>query len=352
MLQHPSRLWGMHLTRRPGRIASDWPTMPEPLVSIAMPCLNEARFIEACLRSVQAQTYPRERIEILVADGGSTDGTREILARLSAEDARIRVVDNPQRVQSAGLNHAIRASRGDIIARMDVHAEYAPNYLEKCVEVLARTGADNVGGAARCRAKGRTQRAVAAALHSPLGFGGASFRDADAEGYVDTLFPGAFRREVFDKVGLFDEGAIVNEDAEINQRILQAGGRIYLSREIEVYYYPRDSLTGLSSQYFRYGQGRARTLLKHRRLMRLRPAVPFLAGIAGLATAILAPRWAIAAAAAYAVATLVEALRLSRRFAAPLATTWLAFPVMHVSHAVGFGLGLVRYLVRPNWDRT
>jgi glycosyltransferase involved in cell wall biosynthesis len=325
--------------------------MPEPLVTIAMPCLNEARFIEPCLRSVQAQTYPRERIEILVADGGSTDGTREILARLAAEDARIRVVDNPQRIQSAGLNHAIRAARGDVVARMDVHADYAPNYLEKCVEVLARTGADNVGGAARCRARGRTQRSVAAALHSPLGFGGASFRDADAEGYVDTLFPGAFRKEVFDKVGLFDQGAVVNEDAEINQRILQAGGRIYLSREIEVYYYPRDTLRGLATQYFRYGQGRARTLLKHRRLLRLSPALPFLTLLAGLATAILAPRWAIAAFAAYAIATGIESLRLARRFDAPLATTWLAFPAMHVSHAIGFGVGLVRYLVRPDWDR-
>src|SRR5262245_21435840 len=229
--------------------------MDRPLVTVAMPCLDEKGFIEDCLRSVQAQTYPRDSIEILVADGGSTDGTREILERLAMEDARIRVLDNPQRIQSAGLNHAIRAARGSVIARMDVHADYAADYLEKCVEVLERTGADNVGGAARCRAKGRVQRAVAAALQSPLGFGGASFRNADAEGYVDTIFPGAFRSEVFDRVGLFDEGARVNEDAEINQRIVQAGGRIYQSRDIECYYYPRDSLAGLASQYYRYGQG-------------------------------------------------------------------------------------------------
>jgi glycosyltransferase involved in cell wall biosynthesis len=325
--------------------------MPQPFVTIAMPCLNEAHFIEACLRSVQAQTYPKERIEILVADGGSTDGTREILARLAEEDGRIRVIDNPQRIQSVGLNHAIRAARGERIARMDVHADYAPNYLEKCVEVMERTGADNVGGAARCRARGPTQNAVAAALHSPLGFGGSSFRNPDTEGDVDTLFPGFFTREILDKVDLFDEGAIVNEDAEINQRILQAGGRIYLSREIEVHYYPRDTLRGLSSQYFRYGQGRARTLLKHGRLMRLRPAIPFLAAVTGLVLAILAPKWALAAAAAYAVVALVEAVRLAKRFDAPLATTWLAFPVMHVSHAIGFGMGLVKYLLRPDWRR-
>ena len=323
--------------------------MEPPFITIAMPCRNEAGFIETCLRGVQAQTYPRDRIEILVADGGSTDGTRQILERLAREDGRIRVIDNPQRIQAAGLNHAIRAARGDVIARMDVHADYAPDYLEKCVEVLARTSADNVGGAARCRAKGAVQKAIAAALQSPLGFGGASFRDPEAEGYVDTLFPGAFRREIFDKVGLFDEGAVVNEDAELNQRILQAGGRIFLSREIVVHYYPRDSLSGLARQYFRYGQGRARTLLKHRRFIRLRPALPFLGLVTWFVAAILAPHFAAAAVLAYALATALEAARQARLLGAPAAVTWLAFPTMHLCHAIGFGSGLVRFLARPNW---
>jgi glycosyltransferase involved in cell wall biosynthesis len=323
--------------------------MGQPFITIAMPCLNEAGFIEACVRGVQSQTYPRDRIEILIADGGSTDGTRETLERLSREDERIRVIDNAGRIQSAGINCAIRAARGDIIARMDVHADYAPDYLEKCVEVLERTGADNVGGAARVRAKSAVQRAVAAALSSPLGFGGASFRDSDAEGWVDTLFPGAFRREVFDKVGLFDEGAVVNEDAELNQRILQAGGRIYQSREIVVYYYPRDSLTGLARQYFRYGQGRARTLLKHRRFVRLRPALPFAGLVSWFVAAICVPRLAAAGALAYVLGTGVEAVRQSRRLSAASVVTWLAFPAMHVSHALGFGVGLVRFLLKPNW---
>jgi glycosyltransferase involved in cell wall biosynthesis len=323
-------------------VSEDTPVRP-PVVTIAMPCLNEAAFIEACIRGVQTQTFPRDAIEIVVAEGGSTDGTREILERLAREDERIRVIDNPRRIQSAGLNLAIRAARGRIIARMDVHADYAPNYVEKCVEVLERTGADNVGGAARPRAVSATQRAVCAALASPLGFGGAAFRNPEAEGYVDTLFPGAFRREIFDKVGLFDEGAVVNEDAELNQRILQGGGRIYLSREIELYYYPRDSLAGLARQYFRYGQGRARTLLKHRRLRSLRPAVPFLASLALVAMAAFAPLLAAAAVIAYSIACVIEAWRQARRCRAPLAPTFLAFPVMHSSHALGFAAGLVRF---------
>jgi glycosyltransferase involved in cell wall biosynthesis len=324
----------------------------QPAVTIAMPCLNEADFIEACVRCVQAQTFPRDGIEIIVADGGSTDGTREILERLAREDARIRVIDNPQRIQSAGLNLAIRAARGRIIARMDVHADYAPKYIEKCVELLERTGADNVGGAARPRATSPTQRAVCAALASPLGFGGAAFRNPDAEGYVDTLFPGAFRREIFDKVGLFDEGAIVNEDAELNQRILQAGGRIYLSREIELYYYPRDSLAGLARQYFRYGQGRARTLLKHRRLRSLRPAAPFLGLVMLASTLLAAANLAAVALLLYGGCVLVEAKRQASRFRSPLAVTASAFPIMHFSHALGFGMGLVRFALWPNWSVT
>ena len=171
--------------------------------------------------------------------------------------------------------------RGAVIVRMDVHAEYAPDYVEKCVEALARTGADNVGGAQRCTARTRFQQAVCAALGSPLGMGGAAYRDASREGYVDTVFLGAFRRDVFDRIGLYDEGAVTNEDAEINQRLVQSGGRIYLSRDIHVRYFPRETFRALARQYFRYGSGRARTLLKHRRVLKLRPVLPFVALLSG-----------------------------------------------------------------------
>ena len=131
--------------------------MPLPFVTIAMPCLDEARFIEACLGSVQAQTYPRDRMEILVADGGSSDGTRDILARLAVDDSRIRVIDNPDRVQAAGLNRILAEAHGEVIVRMDVHCEYAPDYIEKCVATLAEAGADDVGGA-RAAAAGPSSR--------------------------------------------------------------------------------------------------------------------------------------------------------------------------------------------------
>src|SRR5262249_33085660 len=160
--------------------------LPTPFVTIAMPCLDEERHIEACLASVRAQDYPAERMEILVTDGGSRDRTRAIVAGLSKSDPRVILVDNPERIQAAGMNHAIRRARGDVVIRMDVHAEYAPDYVRRCVEVLQRTGADNVGGAQRPRALNRFQEALCSALASPLGVGGASYRSSKREGWVDT----------------------------------------------------------------------------------------------------------------------------------------------------------------------
>lgn len=323
-----------------------------PLVSVIIPCLNEEGFIEACLAGVQTQDYPPERIEILVADGGSRDRTREILARIARQDARVRLVENPQRLQAAGMNAAIRVARGELIVRMDAHSECAPDYVRRCVEVSQRTGADNVGGAARARAKTHSHRAVCAALSSPLGVGGARYRSADNEGWVDTVFPGAFRRRVFETVGLYDPRAFTNEDADLNQRILEHGGRVYLSRDIVVHYFPRDSMSALARQYFRYGLGRTRTLLKHGRLLSLRPALPCLMLVSAAGLIALPPLRPLASwtFAAYAAAALFEAWRVTRADRlALIPRVALIFPVIHACHGAGFAVGLVRYGLRPDW---
>lgn len=326
--------------------------MAAPFVTIAMPAYNEEHYIEACIRSVQAQDYPRDRIEILVADGRSTDKTREILAALIEDDPRIRIIDNPERLQAAGLNQIIREAHGDVIVRMDVHCEYAPTYVRACVETLERTGADNVGGAQRARARSAFQKALCAALTSPLGVGGARYRSADEEGFVDTVFLGAFRRRVFEAIGLYDPNAITNEDAELNQRLIANGGKVYLSRDIEVHYYPRDSYETLAKQYYKYGRGRARTLLKLGKFLSVRPMIPFFMVVGGAAMIALPPTWPIAPAAlgAYLLATGAEAIRVGRELG-PLAVPriWAMFPVLHVSHGIGFAAGLLRYLREPDW---
>jgi succinoglycan biosynthesis protein ExoA len=326
---------------------------PPPFVTIAMPCRDEEPDIEACVRSAQAQDWPPDQIEILVADGMSMDASREILARLAAEDHRIRLIDNPARIQAAGLNECIRRARGDVIVRMDVHADYPRDFVRKCVEVLDRTGADNAGGAARPQSRTFFQRCVAAALASPLAIGGSQYRKAEAEGFVESVWPGAFRRDIFERVGMFDPRAITNEDAELNQRIVEAGGRVYLSRDIVVHYYPRSSMRSLARQYFKYGQGRARTLLKHGRFLSWRPALPFLwltSEAVLLATSPWHPlgTWSLAA---YSLVAGAEAVRVGRsEGVTAIPVVWSIFPVLHVSHGAGFAAGLLRYTLRPDWE--
>lgn len=328
--------------------------MQKPFVTIAMPCLDEEAYIEACIRTVLSQDYPADRFELVVADGMSMDATREILGKLAAEDARIRILDNPDRIQSAGINRILSVARGEVLVRMDVHCEYANDYISQCVRVLETTGAENVGGAQRARAKTLFQRALCAALDSPLGVGGAKYRSAESEGFVDTVFLGAFRRRVFETAGLYDPKAVTNEDAELNQRIIEGGGKVYLSKDIVVHYFPRQSFKALSKQYFKYGQGRARTLLKRGKFLSLRPALPFLMTLSGAALLATSPfhPFAPLAFAAYALGTGAEAVRVGQKLG-PLGIplVWAMFPVVHLSHGVGFGVGLVKYTLSPDWER-
>ncbi len=328
--------------------------MSNPRVTIAMPAYNEEAFIETCIASVQAQDYPAKLIEILVADGRSTDRTREIVDSLAARDPRIKLIDNPERLQAAGLGEMVKQASGDVIVRMDVHCEYAPDYVRKCVETLERTGADNVGGAQRAKAKSLFQRTLCAALGSPLGTGGVKYRNEDGEGFVDTVFLGAFRRKIFETVGLWDPKAITNEDAELNQRILDNGGQIYLSRDIVVHYFPRATFKALAKQYYKYGRGRARTLLKLGSFPTLRPMIPFLMTAGATALVVTPPLWPVAPVvfAAYALATGAEAVRVGRKLGvASVPMVWAMFPVLHVSHGVGFAAGLVQYLRTPDWPQ-
>lgn len=324
-----------------------------PFVTVAVPCLNEAGYVEACIEALLAQDFPADRYEIVVADGGSDDGTRAILDALATRTPRVRVIDNPARIQAAGLDAVLAVARGEIFVRADVHADYARDYLRACVEVLAETGADNVGGAARARAKTQFQRAVVAALHSPLGFGGSKYRDESNEGWAESVFPGAFRRSTLERIGGFDPRAITAEDADVNQRIWEAGGRVWLSRRVVVHYYPRDRLRALARQYFQYGQGRARGLLKNGKFLSIRPAVPFLALAGESLLALVAPPLAALGLGAYLLLTGVEAVRVGRHEGArAIPRVWGVFPVIHASHGAGFAYGLVRYARRPDWPRA
>lgn len=216
-----------------------------PFISIVVPCRNEARFIQHCLESILAGDYPADRVEVIVSDGLSDDGTRRIVSDLQAREPRLRMVDNPKRTTPAALNRAIENAKGEIVIRMDAHARIAPDYVRKCVATLTSSGADNVGGIMHTvpAQDGTVARALAAAISHPFGVGNSRFRTHSAEPiWVDTVFGGCYRRDVFDRIGLFNEELSRGQDMEFNLRLRRAGGRILLDPSIESWYYSRSDM--------------------------------------------------------------------------------------------------------------
>lgn len=328
-----------------------------PAVSVIVPCRNEGAHIETCVRSILEQEAPAGDLEVIVADGMSDDGTRDLLDRLAAADPRLRIVDNLAGIVSTGLNAAIRAARGRIILRMDAHTAYAPDYVRQCVAVLQETGADNVGGPWVARGEGYVGRAVAAAFQSPFGVGGARNRDPDYEGAVDTVYLGCWRREIFDWIGLFDEQLVRNQDDEFNLRLTRAGGKIWQSPRIRSWYRPRASLPALFRQYMQYGYWKVRVIQKHRMPASVRHLVPAMSvlTLAFLAlAAIVAPLAQIGLA--FAVAAYVCVLGLASGLAAARAR-WTLFPALppvfvcfHVSWGIGFVRGMLDFLCKRAFD--
>lgn len=240
-----------------------------------IPCLNEAEHIERLIRHLLDDAAWRDPL-VVVADGGSTDGTAEIVRALAAEDLRIRLVENPRRLQSAAVNlAAARHGRGRRwMVRVDAHAGYPEAYVSRLVEEARRKGAASVVVAMDTVGLGGFQSAAAAAQNSVLGTGGSAHRSARKSGWVDHGHHALFDLEHFFAVGGYDESFRANEDAEFDVRLARGGGRIWLSEAVRVTYYPRATARALFRQYLNYGQGRARTLLRHRIKPKLRQMLP------------------------------------------------------------------------------
>jgi len=225
------------------------PSVPTVL-SIVVPCRNEAGHIQAFVASALAQQLAAgDEIEIVVADGASDDGTRALLDAWAQREPRLRVIDNPQRITSAALNRAVAAARGAVIVRMDVHTEYAPDYAAQCLRALRETGAACVGGAWVPVGSGWPQAAIARAFESRFGSGGAASRRADFSGEVDTVYLGAWRRSELVRLGCFDESLVRNQDDELNLRITRGGGRVWQSAAMRSRYTPRASFAALFRQF-------------------------------------------------------------------------------------------------------
>lgn len=235
-----------------------------PFASLIMPVRNEAAFIDRSLGAVLAQDYPHDLMELLIADGMSTDGTRDVIARLSADqDIPVIVLDNPGLIASTGMNIAIERARGDIIFRVDGHTLLEPDYVSQCVAVLKRSEADNVGGPMRATGEDYLTEAISLATSTPFGLGNSAFHYSRREQYVDTVYMGAFRKETLLRAGLFDENFVRHQDYELNYRIRKNGGKIFLSPNIRSRYYVRDSLRKFCKQYMQYGFWKAKLLKRN-----------------------------------------------------------------------------------------
>lgn len=313
------------------------------LVTVVVPCVNEEGYIGRFLKTVSEQEVDFS-YEVLVALGPSQDKTEEVISQFSHGDLEIRVIENSAGFVSPGLNAAIRQANGQIIVRMDVHSEYASDYLSKCVKWLQKTDADNVGGAARAKAKTFTQEVIAEAYNSVYSVGGAKFHDIEFEGWVDTVPYGCWKRESFERFGLFDEQLVRNQDDEHNLRICKQGGKIWLSREIISWYYPRKTLLALWKQYFQYGYWKVVILKKHKLPASWRHLVPavFVAvvvilGIASLLTVVAAAGFLIVIgtyivfliAGSFAIVFRKRAVRFLLMLPVVLA-------VFHLSYGIGF----------------
>ena len=247
-------------------------------ISVIIPCYNEEKTIELLLEAIYVQTFSQLNSEVIIADGMSTDQTRQKIAAFQSLHPAmvIRMVDNPRRNIPAALNSALRAATGDFIVRLDAHSEPAPDYIERCLEDLQNGKGEIVGGIWMIRPSGSgwVARSIAAAAAHPIGVGDALYRYATRAGTVDTVPFGAFRRELIERIGNFDEKLLTNEDYEFNTRVRQNGGRIWLNPAIRSVYFARSSLVDLASQYWRYGFWKFQMLRRYPETLRWRQALP------------------------------------------------------------------------------
>ena len=333
-----------------------------PLVTVVMPVRNEAAFIARSLGAVLRQDYPPDKLEVIIADGMSEDGTRDIIGRVAAQyrTVPVTIIDNPGRIVPSGLNLAIARARGSVLIRVDGHCEIMPQYVRRCVAHLMEHEVDGVGGPIETISPLPLGKVIAAAMSCPFGVGGSAFRTGPARPLlVDTIpFP-AYRREAIERAGPFDEELVRNQDDEYNYRLREAGGKLLLAPDIRSKYYSRRSLPALWKQYFQYGLWKVRVMQKHPAQMRPRHFIPALfvaavTGGGGLAVFIPVMRtgWLVMLTA-YLLSNIAASVLAARR------AGWQCLPLLpvvfaslHISYGVGFLAGLVRFAGRWRGPRT
>lgn len=315
------------------------------IVTLVVPIRNEEANIDACLASIVAQAYPSDRLDVIVVDGESSDATPTLVERWTRRDRRVRMLPNPGRAMTLGLNIGIKAAHGDYVGVVSGHSVLPGGYVAKMVEASERTGAWSVGGRIVRVGTSAMQRAIARATSSRIGVGDSRHNYASEAGWVETVFPGFWRRDVFERVGLFDPAMLMNEDNELSLRIRKAGGGIWYDPTVEITYHPRASLAQLFAQYRRYALGKVHVLRKHRGGLRPRNLAPaawlgFL--VVGSVVGIFVPAVALLLAAAVVLycATVIAAGVWLRTEQAPSHLITLALVTIHLAYALGSWEGL------------
>jgi len=316
------------------------------LVTVIIPVRNEGRYIRECLDSIVGQDYPPDKLEILLVDGLSEDGTREIIQQYQMRHKAIRLIDNVKKIVPVALNLGINQAKGEYIIRMDAHSKYPQDYISKCIEYAIKTGAENVGGVWETVGEGYVGEAIAGALSSKFGVGNAKYRTEHYEGFVDTVPFGCFHKDVFARVGMFNEKLVRNQDIEFNSRIRRAGGKIFLMPQIKSFYYCRGDLVDLWKQNFSNGYWNIKTIRENPHSLSMRHFIPLIFLVSLLTTWMLRPLWLIIMAA-YLLVNIYFSLKISFEkglryiFSLPV-----VFACLHLSYGAGSLLALVRRMVR------
>lgn len=321
-----------------------------PFISIIVPIRNEEKYIAPCLESIVNQDYDIQRYEVLVVDGMSDDRTRIIVKEFEAKYENVRLFDNSNKTVPYALNIGLRHAIGEIIIRVDGHAALESDYLQQCVKYLQQTKAECVGGVIDNVNETFIGKSIALAMSSPFGVGNARFRTSGKEGFVDCLAFGAYRREVFNKIGYFDEELTRCQDDEFNYRLREFGGKIFFTPKIKSYYYPRSNLKKLWRQYFDYGLWKIRVLQKHLKMMQLRQFVPptfvcslIATGILGIFSNTMLFAFYLVTLM-YIVTTFFVSLKISiKREFKYFPVLLIIFPILHVSYGLGFLWGFVKF---------
>ena len=321
-------------------------------VSIVIPVYNEEKYIEGLINSLLKQDYDKEKIEIIFVDGNSSDKTVEIInKKLANEKLQYRVMSNPKKITPKSVNMGIKEAQNDIIIRLDAHSEYPINYITKCVYYINNTDADNVGCLFKAEGKTKIGKAIANVVSSKFGVGNSGFRIKENSGYVDTVPFGTFRKELFDKIGYFNEELIRSEDNEFNYRIRKNGGKVYLFNETEIIYYPRDTIYRLMKMGFQNGEWATYTGYIIPGTMGIRHFIPllFVLGlIAGIIiTALHLKALTIAffsVLAIYFIIDLLFTLKSVIKDGIEQLICFIIYPLFHISYGIGSIFGIFKIL--------